>query len=33
MALFSGGLGNLHFGGTLSHITFPPTIIGAITQQ
>ena len=33
MALLSGGLGTLHFGGTLSHITFPPTINGAITQQ
>jgi len=33
MALVSGGLGSLHFGGTLSHVTFPPTIIGAITPQ
>ena len=32
MPLLSGGVGELSFGGTLSHVTFPPTIFGAITQ-
>jgi hypothetical protein len=32
MALLSGGVGDIRFRGTLSHVTFPPTIIGAITQ-
>jgi hypothetical protein len=32
MLILSGGVGDISFGGTLSHITFPPTIVGVISQ-
>lgn len=33
MQLTSGGVGQLHFDGTLDHNVFPPTVKGDITQQ
>ncbi len=32
MLLVTGGSGQLHFQGTLSHQVFPPTLIGGISQ-
>lgn len=32
LVITSGGTGMLHFTGVLNHNTFPPTIVGAVTQ-
>jgi hypothetical protein len=32
LLITSGGSGTLHFVGVLSHNTFPPTIVGTVTQ-